>query len=78
MKINGKVYFPTNHGFLLHHEFIHHEDYLEEDDEDDFEEEDEEEEYDSWRAFIHKVDEKEEEEKKIKNWTVLSILFLWT
>jgi hypothetical protein len=65
MKINGKEYFPTNHGFLLHSEFIHHEDYFEDDTDDDIEEEDED---DSLKELINKVDQedrKEEEEKLI-------------
>jgi hypothetical protein len=69
MKINGKEYFPTNHGFLLHTEYIHHEDYFEEDAEEDFEieeEDEEDEEYDSWKEFINKEEQEDrKEEKKI-------------
>lgn len=70
MKINGKEYFPTNHGFLLHSEYIHHEDELQDFDEDvEIEDDDDDndyDEYDPWKELLKQENEEERTEKNEK------------
>ncbi len=72
MENKTKIFFPFNHGFMLHSEYLHHEEYFEDDTDDDLEidEEEDEYEYDSWKELLKQDDcedryQEEEDEKFI-------------
>ena len=71
MENKTKIFFPFNHGFMLHSEYLHHEEYFEDDTDEDLEVEDyddeEDDEYKSWNSQLkqeEEEDQREEEEEK--------------
>ena len=68
MENKTKIFFPFNHGFMLHSEYLHLEEYFQDDTDEDLEIEDfddeEDDEYDSWNSPLIEENPKDEEVEK--------------